>query len=91
MLKKFRDMLSAGSGDEAIKQPPFVISASDLDKNFGLCYPLPTEGNNAPYVIERPSDVGYRLRGKMIFDVCENGKPVKYRFFAERLADQPGA
>ena len=88
MLKKFRDMLAASSGDGAIKQPPFVIRARDLDKNFGLCYPLPMEGNNAPYVIERPSDEGYRLKGKMIFDVCENGKPAKYLFFAERAPSQ---
>lgn len=85
MLKKFRDMLAAGSGEGALKTPPFVIKASDLDKNFGLCYPLPVDGNNAPYIIERPSDEGFRLKGNKVFDVCENGKPVKYLFFAERL------
>jgi hypothetical protein len=85
MLKKFRDMLMAGSGSGALKSPPFVIKASDLDKNFGLCYPLPQEGNNAAYVVERPSDDGFRLKGTRVFDVCENGKPVKYLFFAERL------
>lgn len=86
MLKKFRDMLSGGSGDGAVKSPPFAIRASDLDDNFGLCYPLPVEGDNSPYIIERPSDEGFRLKGTRVFDVCENGRPVKYRFFAEKLA-----
>lgn len=87
MLKKFRDMLAGGSGDHAVKRPPYAIKASDLDHNFGLCYPLPTDGNNAPYTIERLSDGGFRFRGQRIFDVCENGVPVQYRFFAERLED----
>ena len=87
MLKKFRDMLAGGSGDDAVKRPPYAIKASDLDHNFGLCYPLPTDGNNAPYTIERLSDGGFRFRGQRIFDVCENGVPVQYRFFAERLKD----
>ena len=85
MLRKFRDMLAAGSGPGAVKQPPYTIRAKDLDKNFALCYPLPTEGNNSPYKIERPTDEGFRLKGNKIFDVCENGKPAKYAFFAERL------
>jgi hypothetical protein len=87
MLKKFRDMLAGGSGDDAVKRPPYALKASDLDHNFGLCYPLPTDGNNAPYTIERLSDGGFRFRGQRIFDVCENGLPVQYRFFAERLED----
>jgi hypothetical protein len=87
MLRKFRDQLAIASGDGAIKAPPFVIRASDLDKNFGLCYPMPVDGNNAAYTIERPSEDGFRLIGNKIFDVCENGQPVKYRFFAERLPD----
>lgn len=88
MLVKFKDQLSAGSGDGAVKQPPFVIKASHLDKNFGLCYPLPVDGNNAPYTIDRPSDGGWKLQGTRIFDVCENGKPTRYRFFAERIPSQ---
>jgi hypothetical protein len=85
MLRKFRDQLPGPGGDGATKAPPFVIRASDLDKNFGLCYPLPVEGNNAAYTIERPSEDGFRLVGNKIFDVCENGRPAKYRFFAQRL------
>lgn len=86
MLKKFRDMLSSGSGDGALKSPPYAIRAGDLDKNFSLCYPEPTDGNNTPYTIDRTSDGGWKLRGTQIFDVCENGQPQKYRFFAEKLA-----
>jgi hypothetical protein len=41
MLKKFRDMLGGGSGDDAVKRPPYAIKASDLDHNFQLCHPLP--------------------------------------------------
>ena len=87
MLKKFRDMLGGGSGDDAVKRPPYAIKASDLDKNFELCHPLPVDGNNAGYTIDRSVDGGYRLRGQRIFDVCENGLAVQYRFFAERLED----
>ena len=87
MLKKFRDMLAGGSGDDAVNRPPYALKASDLDHNFGLCYPLPTDVNNAPYTIERPSDGGFRFRGQHIFDVCENGQAAQYRFFAERLED----
>jgi hypothetical protein len=86
MLKKFKDMLSAGSGEDATKSPPYALKASDLDKNFELCHPLPVDGNNAGYTIDRSATGGWRLKGQRIFDVCENGQAVKYRFFAERLA-----
>jgi hypothetical protein len=87
MLKKFRDMVAGGSGDNAVKQPPYVIKAGDLDKNFELCHPLPVDGNNAAYTIDRSVAGGFRLRGQRIFDVCENGKAVQYLFFAELLED----
>jgi hypothetical protein len=87
MLKKFRDMLAGGSGDDAVKRPPYALKASDLDHNFELCHPLPVDGNNAAYTIDRSVAGGFRLRGQRIFDVCENGLPVQYRFFAERLED----
>lgn len=87
MLKKFREMLGGGAGDDAVKRPPYTIKASDLDGNFELCHPLPVDGNNAGYTIDRSVEGGYRLRGQRVFDVCENGIPVQYRFFAERLED----
>lgn len=79
MLKKFRDMLSG----QSLQEPPFALKAADLDKNFGLCYPMEMGGDNAPYTIERSGDEGYKLRGTKPFDVCENGQPVRYLFFAE--------
>jgi hypothetical protein len=83
MLVKFAQQVLAGGSKNA---PPHVIRASDLDKNFGLCFPVNIDGNNAPYtVIHASSDQGYTLKGNRVFDVCENGKPVKYLFFAERL------
>lgn len=88
MLAKFKEMLATGGGQDGAKKPPYTIKAGDLDKNFGLCYPLPVDGNNAGYTIDRSVSGGYRLRGQRIFDVCENGQPVKYRFFAERLESQ---
>lgn len=87
MLHKFRNDLTAGTGDGAVKNPPFVIRASSLDKNFALCYPLPLDGDNHPYKVIRNSPDGYRLRGTKTFDVCENGKPVKYLFFAEKVPE----
>lgn len=86
MIHKFREDLLGGSSTDA---PPYVIKASNLDKNFGLCYLLPVEGDNAPYKIDRSSEDGYKLQGTKTFDVCENGQPVKYRFFAERVATNP--
>jgi hypothetical protein len=85
MLCKFREQVSGSGGDGATKTPPFVIRASDLDKNFALCYPLPQDGDNPAYVVLRSSNEGYQLSGNKIFDVCENGKSVRYRFFAERV------
>jgi hypothetical protein len=86
-LKKFKDMLGGGSGEGAVKEPPYALKASDLDNNFELCYPRPVDGNNAGYTIDRSVSGGWRLKGQRIFDVCENGQAVRYRFFAERLAD----
>ena len=87
MLKKFSEMLAAGSGGKNLNQPPYAIKAGDLDKNFELCHPLPVDGNNAAYTIDRSVDGGFRLRGQRIFNVCENGRPVQYLFFAELLED----
>jgi hypothetical protein len=84
MLHKFSRQLAVGGSVEA---PPYVIRASNLDKNFSLCYPISIEGNNAPYSVIRAGEEGYTFKGNRVFDVCENGKPVKYLFFAERLPD----
>lgn len=85
MLHKFKSDLSGGTGNDATSRPPYTIRARDLDKNFAQCYPVPQDGDGgAPYIIRRVSDEGYSLEGASVFDVCENGKPVKYRFFAAR-------
>jgi hypothetical protein len=86
MLCKFKEQVSSSSSGAA-NVPPYAIRASDLDKNFALCYPVPQEGNNSAYSVVRSSDEGWRLVGGKIFNVCENGKSVRYRFFAERLPD----
>jgi hypothetical protein len=90
MLVSFKEQINASGGDDAANQPPFVLRASDLDKNFALCHPLVIGGNNAPYTIERPGNDGFILKGAAVFDVCENGKPVKYRFFAAKESTQQG-
>lgn len=80
MLKKFTEQLSGSD----TKQPPYALRASDLDANFKMCYPRPLDGNNRPYRVDWGGDEGWMLHGEALFDVCENGKPVKYRFFAQK-------
>lgn len=81
-LVKFKEQLSG----EDEKSPPYALRASDLDKNFALLQLKKPDGNNSPYEILRPSSEGFTLQGARIFDVCENGQPVKYRVFASRVA-----
>ena len=87
MLRRFTEMLSAGGGPDAVKQPPYVLRAGDLDHNFLHVHLKPVDGNNSPYIIKR-DDQGYALVGSRIFPVCENGKPVFYRFFANAIDGQ---
>lgn len=63
---------------------PNAISAGALDKNFRACLPLESTGNNMPYIVVA-DDSGWTLEGTFIFDVCENGQPRPYRFFAQRV------
>jgi hypothetical protein len=83
MLHEFKNQLS---GTE-IGAPPFVIRASDLDKNFKICSIMDNNGPDDPYRVDRPGGPGspYRLIPQKTFDVCENGKPVRYAFFAQRI------
>jgi hypothetical protein len=62
---------------------PNAISGSALDGNFAACLPIKTTGNNPPYTVKADKD-GWRLEPTMLFDICENGVPVQYRFFAQR-------
>lgn len=83
MLTQFGKMLSGTD----TKDPPFALRASDLDNNFGLCYPRPVDGNNHPYRVDYGGKKeGWTLVGTKIFDVCENGQPVRYQFFAKKIA-----
>jgi hypothetical protein len=80
MLKKFSEQLSGSD----TKKPPFALRASDLDANFKMCLPRVLDGNNQPYRVDWGGGEGWMLRGGVLFDVCENGKPVKYRVFAQK-------
>lgn len=81
MLHEFKRQLSPSKD---IGSPPYVIRASDLDKNFRICSMIETSGPANPYRIVRPAgpDGPYKLVGQKTFDVCENGKAAKYVFFA---------
>lgn len=85
MLHEFKNQLSASQDTGS---PPYVIRASDLDKNFKICSVIETSGPDNAYRVVRPAgpDGPYQLVGQKTFDVCENGKPVKYVFFANRVA-----
>lgn len=63
--------------------PPVGIRARDLDENFAKVSPsTEDEGTTkAAYSIE-PTKEGWKLKGAKVFDVCENGQPVRYRFVA---------
>ena len=65
-------------------QPPNAISGTALDGNFAACLPLKLDGNNTPYKVKADSQ-GWLLQPTVVFDVCENGKARKYKFFAERV------
>lgn len=65
-------------------RPPNAISGGSLDKNFRACLPVESTGNNEPYKVVA-DESGWRLEANLIFDVCENGQPRRYRFFAQRI------
>jgi hypothetical protein len=81
-LHKFSEDARKTSTDP--RQPPNAISAGALDKNFRACLPLETTGNNDPYKIMADEN-GWRLDGAVVFDVCENGTPRQFLFFARRV------
>ena len=80
-LEKFSDDVKGGGNDP--NSPPSVISAGKLDRNFTRCTPVPMDGNTAPYIVDKTDD-GWKLLPAILFDVCENGQPIKYKFIAER-------
>jgi len=79
-LEKFKDDLKGGNDPNAA---PSVISAGKLDRNFARCSPVARDGNTAPYKVDKTDD-GWKLLPAILFDVCEDGKAVKYKFIAEK-------
>jgi hypothetical protein len=72
-------------GDPKAGGPPYQIRGADLDTNFKKASPVSDTGDDTSYRINE-SKGGWRLVGTKVFDVCENGRAVKYRFFAQREA-----
>jgi hypothetical protein len=81
-IHKFAEDARKTSRDPS--QPPNAISTGALDKNFRACLPVESTGNNEPYKVIA-DDAGWRLEGALVFDVCENGQPRRYRFFAQKV------
>jgi hypothetical protein len=79
-LRNFLQMQQA-AGDQ-----PFGFRADDFDHNFSFVYLKPTDGNNLPYRVRRDNS-GYQIEPSTVFDFCENGKSVRYKMFASRVAD----
>lgn len=80
-IHKFSE--DAKQASDQPNKPPNAISARALDDNFQSCLPMDIAGNNAPYKVIAQRG-GWRLEPAVVFDVCENGVPVKYRFMAQR-------
>ena len=76
---------AARPGNPKSGGPPYQIRGADLDANFKKASPTSDTGNDTSYRVNE-SKSGWRLVGTKVFDVCENGQPVKYRFFAQREA-----
>jgi hypothetical protein len=81
---RFADQ-AARRGDPRSGGPPYQIRGADLDANFKKASPVSDTGNDTSYRVSESQD-GWRLVGTKVFDVCENGIPLKYRFFAQREA-----
>jgi hypothetical protein len=74
---------------DAKRDPKQPLNAGALDRNFRAVNPLQQEGNNAPYKVTQ-DEGGWKLEPTLVFDVCENGKLVKYQFFGKRLSIPSG-
>jgi hypothetical protein len=81
-MHKFREDARRSSRDP--NQPPNVLRADKLDTNFKACLPVEETGSNAPYKV-LADEHGWRLEPALLFDVCENGKLMRYRFMAQRV------
>jgi hypothetical protein len=86
MLPKFMHLFAddARRSSRNPLEPPNVISAKALDKNFRACLPVDRTGSNAPYKIIA-DEQGWKIEPVLILDVCENGQPRKIAVFGQRL------
>jgi hypothetical protein len=74
----------AKQSSDAPGAPPNAISGTQLDGNFCACLPVQGTGSNQPYKVKADGN-GWLLEGMAVFDVCENGQPRQFRFFAQRV------
>jgi hypothetical protein len=74
----------AGKDSTDPNQPPNCISGTNLDKNFVACLPIKDDGPNTPYKVEADED-GWKLKGQLVLDICENGMPRRIRVFGAKI------
>jgi hypothetical protein len=74
----------AGKDSKDPNSPPNCIRGEDLDGNYAACLPIQDDGPNAPYKVEADSD-GWKLKGQLVLDICENGRPRKIRVFGQKI------
>ena len=74
----------AGKNSENPNEAPNCISGTDLDKNFVACLPKEEDGTNQPYKVEKDED-GWKLKGQLVLDICENGVPRRIRVLGQKI------
>lgn len=84
-LIKFRRLLKNVIPPGEVGEPR-TISATHLDHNFASCCPKPLKGNSGDAYRISYENGGWTMEPVVQFDVCEDGKPVKYRFVAKKEA-----
>ena len=68
------------------KEPPNVLRADKLDRNFEACLPKEMTGNNQPYKVKADED-GWKLEPELEIDVCENGQLKRYKFIGQKVSE----
>jgi len=81
-MHSFED--DAGKESKDPNSPPNCIKGKDLDKNYAACLPVQDDGPNAPYKVEADAD-GWKLKGQLILDICENGRLRKIRVLGQKI------
>lgn len=80
-LKKFSELAKQRGTD--FTKPPYRVPAKDLDENFKKLTPMQQEGSQRPYTVEFTEE-GWELKPEVLFDVCENGAPTKFKFLCQK-------